>query len=81
MEYSGQFFPENLVDKATLARFLDSCNHSENTQRNLDSDKEYQSQRRDSLAVRLRTGDRAAAAELVEEPLHEDQMHRQSGKL
>jgi RNA polymerase sigma-70 factor (ECF subfamily) len=38
-----------------------------NTQRNLDSDKEYLSQKRDSLAARLRTGDREAAAELVDE--------------
>ena len=38
-----------------------------NTRRNTDSDKEYLSQRRDSLAVRLRTGNREAAAELVDE--------------
>jgi len=38
-----------------------------NKQRNIDSDKEYLSRRRDSLAARLRSGDRAAATELVDE--------------
>ncbi len=37
-----------------------------NVQRNLDRDKEHHSQKRDSLASRLRAGDRAAAAELVD---------------
>jgi RNA polymerase sigma-70 factor (ECF subfamily) len=36
------------------------------TQRNLDRDMEQHSRKRDSLAVRLRAGDRAAAAELVD---------------
>ena len=38
-----------------------------NTRRNPDGDKDYLGQKRDSLAARLRTGDREAAAELVDE--------------
>ena len=38
-----------------------------NKQLNLDGDKDYRNQRRDSLATRLRNGDREAAAELVDE--------------
>ena len=36
-------------------------------QRNLDGDKQHDGRNRDSLATRLRAGDRAAAAELVDE--------------
>ncbi len=53
--------------KAKLAEQKADLTYLKNTQRNLDSDKEYRSQRRDSLAARLRSGDRAAAAELVDE--------------
>jgi RNA polymerase sigma-70 factor (ECF subfamily) len=53
--------------KAKLAEQKADLTYLKNTQRNLDSDKEYHSRRRDSLAARLRTGDRAAAAELVDE--------------
>ena len=52
---------------AKLAEQKDDLTYLRNTQRNLDGDKEYLSQKRDSLAVRLRTGDREAAAELVDE--------------
>ncbi len=53
--------------KAKLAEQKADLTYLKNTQRNLDSDKEYHSQRRDSLAARLRSGDREAAAELVDE--------------
>jgi len=53
--------------KAKLAEQKADLTHLKNKQRNIDSDKEYLSQRRDSLAARLRSGDRAAAAELVDE--------------
>ncbi len=53
--------------KAKLAEQKADLTYLKNTQRNLDSDKEYHSRRRDSLVARLRTGDRAAAAELVDE--------------
>ena len=53
--------------KAKLAEQKADLTYLKNTRRNTDSDKEYLSQRRDSLAVRLRTGDREAAAELVDE--------------
>ena len=52
---------------AKLAEQKADLTYLKNTQRNLDSDKEYLSQKRDSLADRLRTGDREAAAELVDE--------------
>ena len=53
--------------KAKLAEQKADLTYLKNTQRNVDSDKEYLRQRRDSLAARLRTGERAAAAELVDE--------------
>ena len=53
--------------KAKLAEQKADLTYLKNTQRNPDSDKEYLSQRRDSLAARLRSGDREAAAELVDE--------------
>ncbi len=53
--------------KAKLAEQKADLTYLKNTRRNTDSDKEYLSQRRDSLAVRLRTGNREAAAELVDE--------------
>ena len=53
--------------KAKLAEQKADLTHLKNKQRNIDSDKEYLSQRRDSLAARLRSGNRAAAAELVDE--------------
>jgi len=53
--------------KAKLAEQKADLMHLKNKQRNIDSDKEYLSQRRDSLAARLRSGNRAAAAELVDE--------------
>ena len=53
--------------KAKLAEQKADLTYLKNTQRNIDSDKEYRSQRRDSLAVRLRAGDREAAAGLVDE--------------
>ena len=53
--------------KANLAEQKADLTYLKNTQRNLDSDKEYRSRKRDSLAARLRSGDRAAAAELVDE--------------
>jgi RNA polymerase sigma-70 factor (ECF subfamily) len=53
--------------KIKLAEQKADLTYLKNTQRNLDSDKEYHSQRRNSLAARLRSGDRAAAAELVDE--------------
>jgi RNA polymerase sigma-70 factor (ECF subfamily) len=52
---------------AKLAEQKDDLTYLRNTQRNLDSDKEYLRQKRDSLAARLRTGNREAAAELVDE--------------
>jgi RNA polymerase sigma-70 factor (ECF subfamily) len=53
--------------KTELAEQKADLTYLRNTQRNLDSDKEYHNQRRDSLAARLRAGDREAAAELVDE--------------
>jgi len=53
--------------KAKLAEQKADLTYLKNTQRNLDSDKEYRSRKRDSLAARLRSGDRVAAAELVDE--------------
>ena len=53
--------------KAKLAEQKADLTYLKNTQRNLDSDKEYHRRKRDSLAARLRSGDRAAAAELVDE--------------
>jgi RNA polymerase sigma-70 factor (ECF subfamily) len=53
--------------KAKLAEQKADLTYLKNKQRNIDSDKEYLSRRRDSLAARLRSGDRAAATELVDE--------------
>ncbi|TSA53023.1 MAG: RNA polymerase sigma factor [Planctomycetaceae bacterium] len=52
--------------KAKLAEQKADLAYLKNTQRNLDRDKEHHRQKRDSLASRLRAGDRAAAAELVD---------------
>ena len=52
--------------KAKLAEQKADLAYLKNTQQNLDRDKEHHSQERDSLASRLRAGDRAAAAELVD---------------
>ncbi len=53
--------------KVKLSEQKADLTYLKDTQRNLDSDKEYYNQKRDSLVARLRTGDRAAAAELVDE--------------
>ena len=53
--------------KVKLAEQKADLTYLKNKQRNIDSDKEYLSRRRDSLAARLRSGDRAAATELVDE--------------
>jgi RNA polymerase sigma-70 factor (ECF subfamily) len=52
--------------KVKLAEQKADLAYLKNTQRNLDRDKEHYSQKRDSLASRLRAGDRAAASELVD---------------
>ncbi len=52
--------------KVKLAEQKADLAYLKNTQWNLDRDKEHHSQKRDSLASRLRAGDRAAAAELVD---------------
>jgi RNA polymerase sigma-70 factor (ECF subfamily) len=52
--------------KAKLAEQIADLAYLKSTQRNLDRDKEHDSQKRDSLAGRLRAGDRVAAAELVD---------------
>ena len=52
--------------KVKLAEQKADSAYLRNTQRNLGRDKEHHSRKRDSLAARLRTGDRAAAAELVD---------------
>ena len=52
--------------KAKLAEQKADLTYLKNTKRNPDGDKDYLSQKRDSLAVRLRSGDRAAAAEFVD---------------
>jgi len=53
--------------KAKLAEQKVDLTYLRNKQLNLDGDKDYRNQRRDSLATRLRNGDREAAAELVDE--------------
>mgnify|MGYP001025137063 CR=1 FL=1 len=53
--------------KAKLAEQKADLKYLTNTKRNLDNDKDDRNQRRDSLAVRLRSGERYAAAELVDE--------------
>ena len=53
--------------KANLAEQKADLTYLKNTKRNLDNDKENRNRRRDSLAARLRTGNREAAAELVDE--------------
>lgn len=52
--------------KVKLSEQKADLTYLKDTQRNLDSDKEYHNQERDSLASRLRAGDRTAAAELVD---------------
>jgi RNA polymerase sigma-70 factor (ECF subfamily) len=52
--------------KAKLAEQKADLAYLKSTQRNLDRDMEQHSRKRDSLAVRLRAGDRAAATELVD---------------
>jgi RNA polymerase sigma-70 factor (ECF subfamily) len=53
--------------KVKLAEQKADLAYLRNMQQNLGSDKEHHSRKRDSLAARLRAGDRAAAAELVDE--------------
>jgi RNA polymerase sigma-70 factor (ECF subfamily) len=53
--------------KVKLAEQKADLAYLNDTQRNLGRDKEYQSRKLDSLASRLRAGDRVAAAELVDE--------------
>ena len=50
-----------------LAEQKADLTYLKNTKRNLENDEDNRNQRRDSLAARLRTGDREAAAELVDE--------------
>ena len=52
--------------KVKLAEQKADLAYLKNTQQYLGRDKEHHSQKRDSLASRLRAGDRAAAAELVD---------------
>ena len=52
--------------KVKLAEHKADLAYLKDTQRNLDRDKEHDRRKRDSLAARLRAGDRAAAAELVD---------------
>ena len=52
---------------AKLAEQKADLTHLKNKQRNIEGDKDYRSQRSDSLASRLKAGDREAAAELVEQ--------------
>ena len=52
---------------AKLAEQKADLTYLKNTKRNLENDEDNRNQRRDSLAARLRTGDREAAAELVDE--------------
>ncbi len=52
--------------KVKLAEQKADLTYLNDMQRNLGRDKEHQGRKRDSLAVRLRAGDRAAAAELVD---------------
>ncbi len=53
--------------KVKLAEQKADLVYLNNTQQNLGRDKEYNGQKRDSLVARLRTGDRAAAVELVDD--------------
>jgi RNA polymerase sigma-70 factor (ECF subfamily) len=53
--------------KVKLAEQEADLAYLKNMQQNLGLDKEYLSRKRDSLATRLRAGDRTAAAELVDE--------------
>jgi RNA polymerase sigma-70 factor (ECF subfamily) len=53
--------------KVKLAEQKADLVYLKNTQQNLGRDKEYNGQKRDSLVARLRTGDRAAAVELVDD--------------
>ncbi|MHC4323636.1 MAG: RNA polymerase sigma factor [Planctomycetota bacterium] len=53
--------------KVKIAEQKADLTHLKGIQPNLGRDKEYHSRKRDSLAARLREGDRAAAAELVDE--------------
>jgi len=53
--------------KVKLAEQQEDLTYLKDMQRNLDGDKQHGSKKRDSLATRLRAGDRAAAAELVDE--------------
>lgn len=52
--------------KVKLSEQKADLTYLKSTQRNLGRDKEHHSQERDSLASRLRAGDRTAAAELVD---------------
>jgi RNA polymerase sigma-70 factor (ECF subfamily) len=53
--------------KVKLAEQQADLAYLKNMQQNLGSDKEHHGRKRDSLTARLRAGDRAAAAELVDE--------------
>ena len=53
--------------KVELAEQNADSTYLNNTQQNLDRDMQRESKKRDSLATRLRAGDRDAAAELVDE--------------
>ena len=53
--------------KAKIAEQNANSVHLNNTQQNVDRDMQHDSRKRDSLATRLRAGDRTAAAELVGE--------------
>ena len=53
--------------KAKIAEQNADLTHLNNTQQNVDRDMQHDSRKRDSLATRLRAGDRKAAAELVDE--------------
>ena len=53
--------------KVELAEQNADSTYLNNTQQNLDRDMQRESKKRDSLATRLRAGDRAAAVELVDE--------------
>jgi RNA polymerase sigma-70 factor (ECF subfamily) len=53
--------------KVKLAEQQADLAYLNHTQRNLDGDKQHDSKKRDSLATRLRAGDRTAATELVDE--------------
>ena len=53
--------------KVKLAEQKADLTYLKNTKWNLDNDKDDRDQRRNSLAVRLRDGEREAAAELVDE--------------